>query len=921
MLFHMLIPAVVFATPGPFFDATFNGGQSGTLPPAQIDRPLAGRSADGTVSGADEARWGPARACCDMPDWNHAWSEDGAISLVIGGYAADERTPVLVAVNSMTFRMSIFEGDVHDGPAHVFNMRRTDDGAEEMDLLANTPIRRADKAYRPRSGCVLPGCVLMHCSRSRLVESKGKVEWVPEGVSVIAVFQGPNGWFCQHVYDGPTIGGTDQWDGWQRGYSSSMANYYPTRRGRRLTEAFIPFVDYMNHIPGPAGAGQCFLMKAVRDDAGLLPWRFEGPVLLHEFNDTPPLHAHAAAWTPRGVLLGIGDGANSDVRLLVCDDWSDWTNPDHWTTHERMHGGPLDGDGGAELSANQFWSTSPGPDENTVLIGGDNVSTPIMSVQVPVDPSEGVQFDAVWGQQPGDPFDEGNTQATCSHLVADQPEHGGPVLARVYLERAQSSIGDTRLLLSRDQHHFATVAKMPRIASKVSVVTMMGQSIVVGLLQAIETRGLWTMPLPRVVSTQRGMLIEPAGVDLLRVDTAGELLLEPGADTEVTTILRGGSHELGKLAGAAPGVGKVWRVRRETPSSPTVAMLELSVDSDACTGDPLQVRAWICNLAPGMLRLEERLEAGAFSSIRKIALATRGHWRPATILSAEADLPEGECPQFRLLTSSSDGGYPPVDFLLTLDGAFSDSFGQWTPSESTSQAAPPAERVSHVLPDVGENWTVSMEVLLPESGLDRGLGWQLPRWSIGVIHLKGGDLLHVYSSPQSERISVELIRDGESIETVTQIRQRLNRLDTLHIEVAGGPGRLGLRSRCGGDSTVEIDWPVAATQDLSGSPRLLRWGDVSGTVMAPIEVLSVAVRGEMFDMDMGFDSESGILMGSCPGDMTGDEIVDVNDLLAMAGAWGPCTDDPCLADVTGDGVVDTSDLLYLLASWGPCEVN
>ncbi|MDG2477326.1 MAG: hypothetical protein P8M32_05445 [Phycisphaerales bacterium] len=921
MLFHMLIPAVILASPSTFFDAIFDGGQSGTLPLSHIDRPLGGRSADGTVSAADEPRWGKVRACCDMPDWDHAWSEDGTISLVIGGYAADEKTPVLAAVNSMTFRMSIFQGDVHDGPVKVFDMRRTDEGTDQMDLLANTPIRRPDKAYRPRSGCVLPGCVLMYCSRSRLIESGGEFDWACEGVSVIAVFEGPNGWFCQHVYDGPTIGGTNQWDGWQRGYSSSMANYYPTRRGERLTEAFIPFVDYMNHIPSPAGAGQCFLMKAVRDGAGELPWQFEGPVLLHEFNGTPPLHAHAAAWTPRGVLLGVGDGANSDVRLLTCDDWSDWTNLDQWSTHERMHGGPLVDGGATELSSNQFWSTSPGPDENTVLIGGDNVSTPIMSAHIPVDSTEGVCFDALWGQQPGDPFDGGNTQATCSLLVADQPEHGGPVLARVYLERAQSSVSDARLLISRDQQHFATVAKMPRIANKVSGVTVMGQSIVAGLLQAVETRGLWVMPLPSVVSTRQGMLIEPAGIDLLRVDTTGDVSLEPGAGTEVTPIFRGGDHEFSKLAVAAPGVGNVWRVRRESPSSPTVASLELPFDSAACMGDSLQVRAWVCNLAPGMLRMEERLEVGSFSSTRKIALATRGHWRPATIMSAEADLPAGYCPQFRLLTSSSSGEHPPVDFLLTLDGAFSNSFGQWTPSQETSDAEPPAERVSQVLPDVGEQWTVSMEILLPESGLDRGLGWQLPRWSIGVIHLKGGDLLHVYALPQSEQVSVDLIRNGESIETVTQIRQRLNRLDTLHIEVTGGPGRLGLRSRCGGDSTVEIDWPFGATQEMSGSPRLLQWGDLSGTILAPIEVLSVSVRGAMLDVDMGFNPESGILFGPCPGDMTGDDIVDVNDLLALAAAWGPCTDDPCLPDVTGDDIVDTSDLLYLLASWGPCETN
>jgi hypothetical protein len=52
--------------------------------------------------------------------------------------------------------------------------------------------------------------------------------------------------------------------------------------------------------------------------------------------------------------------------------------------------------------------------------------------------------------------------------------------------------------------------------------------------------------------------------------------------------------------------------------------------------------------------------------------------------------------------------------------------------------------------------------------------------------------------------------------------------------------------------------------------------------------------------------------------MTGDDVVDVNDLLILAGAWGPCEDDPCVADVTNDGVVGTADLLYILSSWGPC---
>jgi hypothetical protein len=57
------------------------------------------------------------------------------------------------------------------------------------------------------------------------------------------------------------------------------------------------------------------------------------------------------------------------------------------------------------------------------------------------------------------------------------------------------------------------------------------------------------------------------------------------------------------------------------------------------------------------------------------------------------------------------------------------------------------------------------------------------------------------------------------------------------------------------------------------------------------------------------------------GDLNGDGVVDVFDLLILLGAWGICpaaepgSDGSCPADLTGDGVVDVLDLLALLANW------
>jgi hypothetical protein len=53
----------------------------------------------------------------------------------------------------------------------------------------------------------------------------------------------------------------------------------------------------------------------------------------------------------------------------------------------------------------------------------------------------------------------------------------------------------------------------------------------------------------------------------------------------------------------------------------------------------------------------------------------------------------------------------------------------------------------------------------------------------------------------------------------------------------------------------------------------------------------------------------------CPGDVNGDGVVDLGDLLALLGAWGEGGGD---ADLNDDGVVDVSDLLLLLAAWGEC---
>jgi hypothetical protein len=67
------------------------------------------------------------------------------------------------------------------------------------------------------------------------------------------------------------------------------------------------------------------------------------------------------------------------------------------------------------------------------------------------------------------------------------------------------------------------------------------------------------------------------------------------------------------------------------------------------------------------------------------------------------------------------------------------------------------------------------------------------------------------------------------------------------------------------------------------------------------------------------DSNFNGVLDSCEevvmGDVSGDGVVNIDDLLAVIGAWGQCAGF-CPADVDGNGVVNIDDLLMVINNWG-----
>jgi len=92
--------------------------------------------------------------------------------------------------------------------------------------------------------------------------------------------------------------------------------------------------------------------------------------------------------------------------------------------------------------------------------------------------------------------------------------------------------------------------------------------------------------------------------------------------------------------------------------------------------------------------------------------------------------------------------------------------------------------------------------------------------------------------------------------------------------------------------------------DLDGDGDLLE--------LLPIDFLSDLRIGGM-QVDMGAIEYHA---PHCLGDLNGNSVVNVTDLLIVIDQWG-LTNSP--ADVNEDGIVDVTDLLIVIGNWGPCE--
>lgn len=121
--------------------------------------------------------------------------------------------------------------------------------------------------------------------------------------------------------------------------------------------------------------------------------------------------------------------------------------------------------------------------------------------------------------------------------------------------------------------------------------------------------------------------------------------------------------------------------------------------------------------------------------------------------------------------------------------------------------------------------------------------------------------------------------------------------------------------------TLAIDLAAAGGAAAGQKITLLEADSITG------EFDAVAYHGPpCLDVVIGYTGTTvtaTFVQATCPGDVwpefSGDDQVDIDDLLAVINGWGPCAlPTGCAADADCEGTIGPDDIAAVLASWGAC---
>lgn len=886
-------------------DLLIDGDFVGPLPPPIIDR--GGTVWDEHVGGPID-RTGPVfdapRGGGVATPWVPCGDPINVASAIMSGWSRDQAEPRVAIFDRQRGELTIWHGDdLSAPPTHRLAMRRDWDGGVTVDALQGTAFERPDATHRIASGVMLPGLLLVLLERIEWTEGPDGLRSGYAGVTIAALQETVDGGWDWTLAEDVANEAPPEAADHGRGYVSSMAAYYPVERTADFTTAFVPFVDYLNHLSNrKAMGGQCGLLRVRRAAVGDA-WTIDPIVEIASSWGAEGEHYHVAGWTPDGVAVGIGDSEFNRVALLRCADWDRYDDPSQWTIVPRWQGDTADG---APILANQFWACCAGNHPSTLLVGGDNVSASIYSLTIPP-PGDDVapETPRVLGDQSGTLF-EGSSANTASWLQRDRPETGGPIVARWVCEGGGYP-QFSRTIYSPDGEHFATVARLPRGFERLALPFLVGDRLHIHRQTGAGEPGLMRCTPPREVPTQRGLLVRPAGLDLLR-DSLGRhrapASISAASGVEVTVV---DPATVIESTGWHPGPDAVcYRVRGEGSGS-SGALLSAAFANDgpeAPDASSLGLHMRVCNLLPGKLLLRTLLDRDGQTTKKSFHIASTGDWNDCDAWSLISSAPYDCAVE---LQNGAGSARPTVDFLVIFRSLTASTGPPAWMLDPVVDGLVPGDRVDFPTPVRSDEWAVEVELQIPPEGGDFSVGSRMGIVPICTWRFAGGGHVSLSHRLGGGEYRIDLGGLTGTVEDIEPLH--LVRGDTIVARLARRDGELRLTLQSAGS----VD-PAVATRVLPLVPRrgptALRIGGpehelISALVIRRVTVESPSVHGPRDLTPEDPPVADGPARRGMPGDDRGGS-VSLFEIASRLGSVG--ADLPRRVDLDGDGAVTVLDL-------------
>ncbi len=843
----------------PQLKAIYNDGVSGSLPMASIVRNTAKDNIiDGGQYAIDTASYGHLSARCGFNTWEETVSATLTWNFPATGYDSDGVTRLACAYRTLGQLLCIWlntdiDGAVADGgsPVIEFSLLRASSqtvnegpllGSAVVDIMQGASTDEGDVlhnestvALRARAAICMPGCFLFLCERIR---NTVDAVWKTEGVALVAMqHDGRGGFTRKWLGDLQTdYLGDPFFSGWGRGREWMLTTYFPfTLQQSPCLRAFIPIVDYIidaGHVGDEKKGGQVGIIEATRADIDS-DWSFGDIFKIPFEKEEDGVHFHTAAWTPRGVVLAMGDGNGLNENVLfTCDDWDDYTESSNWTVVRRAYGsGEYGGVDPEHGYANQWGGCVPhATDINKVIVGGDNVSAAVYVMEVFDNLT--MEFQPLFGYMPGNDLQ--------GHVTLGMSS-AGPENSNNFLVRSTAQVNAETLhapLIYGVGELAVAVAKTPSTGTGSNRWAIHGDDIYsFGLTGSGASVHKMAQP---TITSRRGLAIGPGGINLLEIDGTDYFSDVAFPTCVISTV----------IDATAPGSNPVLDV--ETPSSTGDTRLFRINVADltyAFTANSMYVVLWVKDMSntgiPVRMTYIDNSTGGdtIYTGKGYYTGVTVDDWH-MVVFTLENHATPWPNPHRATLTFSHSLVVGPSHFRIQFQGVYP---GPQCPYLIAPQTTSTNEEVEQKLTALGANWSVGIELHIPMGGED----YELPTHPTTIMDTVALATVYVDSQNYVE-ITADLVNDEIDFLAVVsgtpQASQAvsfvaLQRDSIIILAVTFDGTDLDFFAACGGLDERGLQ-TATVTADI-GSPVSVRIGDNDFSQVPNTELFMVAVDDEV----------------------------------------------------------------------------